>query len=108
MVTSSADRVRRNRPSGRFDRGDTFPLQIHEDLFRLRRADDASALDALEHDAVQSTPELNVALAYGALAGEYHCLLHVACLHFLVAVEMFGVGVFNQKAPILDRGFSWE
>ena len=57
-----------------------FLLDVSEDLSSLRRADDASALYALEHEAVQSTAELNVTLAGGASAGEYRCLFHVAGL----------------------------
>ncbi len=42
---------------------DAFSLHILENLACLSRADDSSALDALERDAVKSTTKLNVALA---------------------------------------------
>ena len=54
---------------------------------RISRAcagtDDAGALDALEHDPVQSSSELNVALAYGASAGENRSFRHILCLRIL-------------------------
>ena len=87
----------------------TLALHVDKYLTRLCRADDASALDALERDSVQSAPELNVALAYRASAGEYRSLLHIACLRVVgfpgETMVVFGL---NQKAPILDRGFGWE
>ena len=83
-------------------------LHVDEYLTRLRRADDACALDALEHYSVQSAPELNIALTYRASSRKYRCLLHIACLRFGFSREMVVAFGLNQKAPILDRGFIWE
>lgn len=66
--------------SCRLDSGDAFSLHVEEDLACLSRADDSSALDALERHAVKSATKLNVALAQRASAGEYHRLFHVVGL----------------------------
>ena len=63
------------------DRSGAFALQVGQDVACLRRADGASALDAFERNAVKTSSELDVALACGALAGEYRRLFHIACLH---------------------------
>lgn len=89
--------------------GGAFALDVGEDLLCLRRGYDAGALDALEHDAVESASELNVAFARRAAAGEDICLFHISCLRFCFEIAgLVGLGLFNQKAPILDRGLSWE
>ena len=67
-----------------FDNRRALALHVKEYLTRLRGADDTGALDALEHDSVQSVPELNVTLAYRASAREYYSLLHIACLRYWV------------------------
>ena len=69
--------------SSRFDRGDAFSLHVNKNLAGLRRVDGAGALDALEHDPVQSSSELNVALAYRATAGENRSFRHILCLRIL-------------------------
>ncbi len=60
------------------DRCGSFALKVYEDLSRLGRGDGASALEAFEHDTVQSATELNVALACRAAPGEDCCLFHIS------------------------------
>ena len=75
-----------------------FLLDVSEDLPGLCWADHASALDALERDPVQSTTELDVALAGGASAGEYRCLFHVADLHSIwLLLDSVGLRLVTKK-----------
>lgn len=60
-----------------------FALQVCKDRACLCRANGACALDALEHEAVETSSELHVALARRALPGEYGGLFHIVCLHSL-------------------------